>query len=966
MSDAKPAGGGGGHDAEKGTSFEDTYANPSAKIWSVYTSEAIKYDDVLVNGWMENMNGIILFATLFSASVTAFILESYAGLTPDPNEQTIALLQQISQQLSGIPPPIQASAPDSFSPTSSTLRVNALWFLSLCLALTCALAATLVQQWSAIKRRPAPYKQARIRTYLYGGLEKFRMAAVVEGIPALLHASVFLFFAGLVDFLWSINREIAWVTLSIVAVVGGLYILITILPIFDRQSPFRTPLSDFCWSLCQHFGLLRYRSWSRWSRNWKRVQDSLSQIQEIIATDPFSCDRRKRDICALSWTLESLTEDKEFLPFVEGIPAFCTLNDELPVMKSLLAKKDIQLLPRIIALLDVCLASDDPDKAANHTRLLKCLNAIASLSELPDNSQQFFSTYKDTLKPTQSLAKSSNPQISRAANQIAEFMGKCAYEILISNHYDGTDNIDKTLGQLGDWSLSSLLEMIPGLVNSSAIPAPGGHKRDSLITVTIRFKKQVLGEVYNRRDEISEMLHWIAGVDLHANRPMERRALAILEAYSYIIELVWRENSSKFTDFARFSGALNTLMKNRDSELVSQYATILAVQISGRFQRDLQLAEPKDADTRDLAVIFTSKIENDDMRPLRSGSITLKSKDDLELLQSTIRAKHIRLYESLSKEERLTLKALVPGADGGESLGTCRGHVRLFVFLLEHLCKTGYIAGVDREPEQIIRTITDMKPYLNARWSCHRDQERLLECIKTLIRTGNKSFSGRITDLPLAEVASTIGDPSLIEETVRSLQERDQGTARMKQFCIQLRNAIPLEPLEDDEGKDSPSNADFVVIPEIPVASSSKFAAAGRKIKLSGARSIDTDAPARLATDPAATIPLSPQMVHTGVGTTHNQEESMDGRLGGDESKSESKSKGGDSATADQLPSDQREAGPEDNTGEHEIKAHFLTRDAECGGGTEGIEEAPFTTSLEGTDRHADRTSYQRRKDPLA
>lgn len=90
-------------------------------------------------------------AGLFSASVTAFIIESYAGLSPDPSQQTIALLQQISQQLNGSPPQSQASTSDSFSPTSSTLRVNALWFLSLCLALTCALAAILVQQWSVLE-----------------------------------------------------------------------------------------------------------------------------------------------------------------------------------------------------------------------------------------------------------------------------------------------------------------------------------------------------------------------------------------------------------------------------------------------------------------------------------------------------------------------------------------------------------------------------------------------------------------------------------------------------------------------------------------------------------------------------------------------------------------------------------------------------------------------------------------------
>ena len=54
------------------------------------------------------------------------------------------------------------SPPNNFRPTNSTISVNILWFISLVLALTCALAATLAQQWArdyqqAIERRPAPH-----------------------------------------------------------------------------------------------------------------------------------------------------------------------------------------------------------------------------------------------------------------------------------------------------------------------------------------------------------------------------------------------------------------------------------------------------------------------------------------------------------------------------------------------------------------------------------------------------------------------------------------------------------------------------------------------------------------------------------------------------------------------------------------------------------------------------------------
>ncbi|KAJ7076006.1 hypothetical protein B0H15DRAFT_955982 [Mycena belliarum] len=37
---------------------------PCAQIWSVYISEAEKYDKALVDSWRGNMNGILIFAGL--------------------------------------------------------------------------------------------------------------------------------------------------------------------------------------------------------------------------------------------------------------------------------------------------------------------------------------------------------------------------------------------------------------------------------------------------------------------------------------------------------------------------------------------------------------------------------------------------------------------------------------------------------------------------------------------------------------------------------------------------------------------------------------------------------------------------------------------------------------------------------------------------------------------------------------
>ncbi|KAJ7192358.1 hypothetical protein GGX14DRAFT_480223 [Mycena pura] len=146
----------------------------SAKFWSVYLSEADRYDSALVESWRADMEGILIFSGLFSASLTAFLIESYKKLVPDAGDMTVILLSQISQQLSASPQLPDASAAP-FTVLTSSLVCNAFWFVSLGLSLTCALLATLVEQWA----REFIHK-TEIRP-------RFGIHAIVDAIPLLLH-----------------------------------------------------------------------------------------------------------------------------------------------------------------------------------------------------------------------------------------------------------------------------------------------------------------------------------------------------------------------------------------------------------------------------------------------------------------------------------------------------------------------------------------------------------------------------------------------------------------------------------------------------------------------------------------------------------------------------------------------------------------------------------------------------------
>jgi hypothetical protein len=385
--------------------------HPSGKIWSVYVSEAEKEDRALAEGWKGDMEGLLIFvrcslflyaipdhhymqAGLFSACVTAFIIEGYQSLQQDQRNTSNVLLSQISSQLAAMANGSSINTSEyllkqtAFHPTPSALRCNAFWFLSLAFSLACALSATLVQQWSryylqAIDRRAAPHHRARIRSYLHEGITTFKMTAVVEAIPMLLHISLFLFFAGLVEFLMPINDLIANITLAAGVVCGTMYAIITILPLPFRQCPYRTPLSGLLWRLLQLLRILQCRSLDG------VYNGNLAETREYLATGGVP---GKRDSTALHWVLESLTENCTLEAFVDGIPGFFHSDrqdlgyDPCDLFDGFLRRGRVQLGAKIGRLLQSC-SSGALTKAASQRRAFTCLNAISTLTlRLSDKS----------------------------------------------------------------------------------------------------------------------------------------------------------------------------------------------------------------------------------------------------------------------------------------------------------------------------------------------------------------------------------------------------------------------------------------------------------------------------------------------------------------------------------------------------------------------------------------------------
>lgn len=109
--------------------------------------------------------------------------------------------------------PYGVGNPAPFSPPSSSVQINILWFSSLILSLTTVIIGIVSLQWLREHQRytePLTSKQALAVFHLRAAsLKKWHVPHVFSFLPLLLQAAVILFFAGLVEFLLSLNRMVA-------------------------------------------------------------------------------------------------------------------------------------------------------------------------------------------------------------------------------------------------------------------------------------------------------------------------------------------------------------------------------------------------------------------------------------------------------------------------------------------------------------------------------------------------------------------------------------------------------------------------------------------------------------------------------------------------------------------------------------------------------------------------------------
>ncbi|TFK64414.1 hypothetical protein BDN72DRAFT_265676 [Pluteus cervinus] len=201
--------------------------------WEQCYKRVKEYDEDMCKSWKDEIDKLLIFAGLFSAAVTAFVVESYQWLDASSDDTSNLLAQLISIQSNTT---IIPAVPGPFTPTPSAVRINICWFLSLVLSLISVLVGVLCLQWLRECERPVAMSfedKLRYRQVRYEGLIAWEVPRIIAFLPTLLQFGLILFFIGVIDLLWQRNHTVAIVVLVPIACTTSFLIATTILPLLQ-------------------------------------------------------------------------------------------------------------------------------------------------------------------------------------------------------------------------------------------------------------------------------------------------------------------------------------------------------------------------------------------------------------------------------------------------------------------------------------------------------------------------------------------------------------------------------------------------------------------------------------------------------------------------------------------------------------------------------------------------------------
>ncbi|KAJ7921704.1 hypothetical protein B0H13DRAFT_2414885 [Mycena leptocephala] len=204
------------HKAVEALKPQASTTDKKTAFWTSYMKLADEHDKEFQQKYSTDLDTALIFAGLFSAISSAFIIQ----IQPQPT-----------------------------SPFSvNTVAVLSLLYISLFTTLLAALLTVLGKQWimyyQAAGSRGTIEERGLERQRKLDGLRKWKFDAVLQVFPVLLQLALLLFASAISVYLWPIHHSIAAIVIALTVFGFASYIFLLASTIVSPDSPFQTPLAS--------------------------------------------------------------------------------------------------------------------------------------------------------------------------------------------------------------------------------------------------------------------------------------------------------------------------------------------------------------------------------------------------------------------------------------------------------------------------------------------------------------------------------------------------------------------------------------------------------------------------------------------------------------------------------------------------------------------------------------------------
>ncbi|KAG8823709.1 hypothetical protein FRC17_009253, partial [Serendipita sp. 399] len=227
----------------------ESFTHDERSHWQLYNEQAAIYDFEKFKEWEDTISILLVFSALFSAILTAFIIESMKILSREEVEAMRDILVTISHQLSNSSSPPHPNLTD-FEAPGWAVRVNFLFICSLAINLVSSFLAVLALQWireldGGLTSAATPRDRALMHQFRLRGIKQFRFHLIFSVLPTGLLVALLLFMIGALIWFRQLSSSISWLLTGITIFMGSLFLGTALFAAISPLAPYRSPFSRF-------------------------------------------------------------------------------------------------------------------------------------------------------------------------------------------------------------------------------------------------------------------------------------------------------------------------------------------------------------------------------------------------------------------------------------------------------------------------------------------------------------------------------------------------------------------------------------------------------------------------------------------------------------------------------------------------------------------------------------------------